>query len=184
MAWAKTNAKTPGGTTKGGWGSQHQKTTSRASQTPPTNRPLRTMRPSTRTNGTVATPRPQPRPHRIPRLLTWSAVPCLRRTMQPASRSQESTSHPALQQTTQLRRIPLVSRRFWNRADEPTCSTSLKTRPEFCMRVERTCGRCRGLRTANQHLSGTRESGALTFAVTRPGTEARAKQPQEGPCPR
>ena len=25
MAWAKTNAKTPGGTTKGGWGSQHQK---------------------------------------------------------------------------------------------------------------------------------------------------------------
>jgi hypothetical protein len=88
------------------------KTTSRASETPPTNRPLRTMRPPTRTNGTVATPRPQPRPHRIPRLLTWRPVPCLRRTVQPASRSQESTSHPALQQTTQLRRTPLVSRRF------------------------------------------------------------------------
>jgi len=52
-------------------------------------------------------PRPQRHPNRLARLLT--------RSLQPASRSQESTSHPALRQTTQphsLRRAPLVSRRF------------------------------------------------------------------------
>ena len=95
---------------------QPPEATSRASQTPPTNRPMRTMRPRLRANGAMATPRPQRHTHRIPRVQPRQAVPCVWRTVQPQGSSQESTSHPALRQTTQplrLRRTPLVSRGFW-----------------------------------------------------------------------
>jgi hypothetical protein len=114
--------------------------TSCASETPSTHRPLCTMRPPTRTNGAMATPRPQPRPHRIPRLLTRRAVPRLRRTVQPQSSSEESTSHTALRQPTQphlLRRTPLVSRGFLGRAGELTGnpSSSEPTRFRLPLRV-------------------------------------------------
>ena len=92
-------------------------TTSCASETPSTNRPMRTMRPRTRADGAMATPRPQRHTHRLPRLLTRQAMPCLWSAVQPQSRSQESTSHPALRQTTpphSNRRAPLVSLRFFH----------------------------------------------------------------------
>jgi hypothetical protein len=64
-------------------------------------------------------PRPQRRPHRLARVLTS--------VVQSASRSPQSTSDPALRQTTppySLRRSPLVSHRFLRLADELTGNPS------------------------------------------------------------
>jgi hypothetical protein len=68
-------------------GRRPPETQSRASETPPTHRPVRTMRPPTRANGAMASSRSQRQPDRIPRLQPRQAMPVLRRQMQPPSSS-------------------------------------------------------------------------------------------------